>query len=165
MVKAAFSNMTALSRVSLKAIPWQCTCNNLWFVEDFKRDGIEFESEVVCDTPGQWTGIRGTDYIASVCEEPQCDTGSLPSVDFGVVCVTYLQMFIYCLAFLSVLLFPPALYLCIKTRRLAAKQSGGSGIRMMTPRKPPPRQRAPLGHHTSKNKQWLYGSHPADSHA
>ncbi|GFR59424.1 hypothetical protein ElyMa_003505100 [Elysia marginata] len=46
------------------------------------------------------------------------------------------------------------------------QQNGGNGIRMMTPRKPPPRQQAPMGHHRGNNKQWqLYGSHPADSHA
>ncbi|GFO08277.1 ubx domain-containing protein 10-like [Plakobranchus ocellatus] len=53
--KEAFRNMTALSRVSLKAIPWQCTCNNLWFVDDFEDNGIEMISEVVCDMPGIWT--------------------------------------------------------------------------------------------------------------
>ena len=37
---------------------------------------------------------------------------------------------------------------------LCPQQNGGSGIRMMTPRKPPPRQRAPMGHQTNK-KQWV----------
>ncbi|GFO08276.1 hypothetical protein PoB_003478100 [Plakobranchus ocellatus] len=91
-----------------------------------------------------------------------------PAVDFGVVCVTYLQIFIYVLSALGFVLFFPAVYLCYKTRKLAAKQLGSNGIRMMTPRKPPPRQRAPMGHAQNRgHKQKLYGqgSHPTDSMA
>jgi len=163
--QAAFNNMTALNRVSFANIQWQCGCGNLWFIEEFADKGISLTSEANCALPEAYTGTRAVNFWDEQCAELKCDQGTIPSIDLGVTCLTYLQVAIYGMSFLGFFQMLFVLYLCYKVRKKALKgkddKSGKAGIRAMTPRVRPPRMQAPVSHARQMGgRQQLYGGGP-----
>ena len=64
-----FAAITALGTVSMAGINWECTCNNLWFLDWFSENNILFTSAATCTLPsshyGETCGGEGWTDLAS----------------------------------------------------------------------------------------------------
>ena len=52
-----FYNNSVLYRVDFSGILWDCSCDNLWFIEWMANNYIEIEGAVICNTPAAVTGL------------------------------------------------------------------------------------------------------------
>ncbi|XP_076472243.1 uncharacterized protein LOC143301740 [Babylonia areolata] len=96
-----FTGLTALGQVSLSGVPWECTCNNLWFLSHFQDNSIQLVSPSTCTLPSTYFAV---------------DLG-------GVTCLTVLQLVIYIFAIIGFFGGMAALAIAIQTKR----QVGGAG--------------------------------------
>lgn len=144
----AFRNMTSLNRVSVENIAWACGCGNMWFIPEWNRLGISLLSEANCATPENAAGMRGENFWEDYCAENVCETGSIPAIDLGVVCLTYLQIAIYTMALIGFFQMIFIMILCWRVRKkvIGSAVQQSDGVRVMTPRKAPPRMAAPVSH-------------------
>lgn len=120
-----FASVTALGQVSMAGIQWECTCNNLWFLDHFEDNSILFTSAATCTIPSSHYGKTVYAYYNDVCDSGlDCDGGDMPAVNLGgVTCLTVLQIVIYIFAIFGFFGAGAALAIAIHTKR----QIGGAG--------------------------------------
>lgn len=121
----AFKSITALGTVSMAAIAWECSCNDLWFIDYFNENSILLTSAVTCTLPSTYFGKTAHNYYGDICDTGlKCDGGGMPAVDLGgVTCLTVLQIVIYVFAIIGFFGGMAALAIAIHTKR----QVGGAG--------------------------------------
>ncbi|OWF43389.1 uncharacterized protein LOC110459808 [Mizuhopecten yessoensis] len=115
------SNMKGLLTLSLDGIEWECTCDNLWFLDYCRTNNISLHGPVICGSPSSYINKRAYLYKTEQCPvevlaiDP-CED-NLPGIGVGTTCLTYLDQAVYLLNALSLSLVIATVLITIHTKR------------------------------------------------
>ncbi|KAK3104388.1 hypothetical protein FSP39_000917 [Pinctada imbricata] len=87
-----FHNNTALAVLDLTGIAWDCSCDNLWFLDYASSNYIDIEGPIICNTPT--AGVKARLFFSENCRTYDvCD--AIPGIAIGIDCFEWFQILSY----------------------------------------------------------------------
>ncbi|XP_033764259.1 uncharacterized protein LOC117345303 [Pecten maximus] len=160
-----FSDLQALTVVSMRDISWDCTCPQMWFEDYLTANNISLLGDIVCNSPTDYQNKRAKQYDLDTCPQPDA-CGDLPGIVVGSFCLTYWDIVAYSLHPFAVIMAAVALGLSIYTRRqldfvkedrqgtrpqFGLRQASGSGWKGVVSEKPGAKSKPRAGPKDSSN--------------
>ncbi|XP_062567003.1 uncharacterized protein LOC134229302 [Saccostrea cucullata] len=140
--KTFLQNMTSLVEVDVSGIAWDCSCDNLWFLDHFSAYRMRMKGSILCSG-----GQRAAQYFGEQCRSTDV-CNSIPGIAIGIDCFEWYQIISYVftsvsfvlawIAFVVVVIYRRSMYKNekeIETRKRekairvleALKRGGGGG--------------------------------------
>ncbi|CAG2230450.1 unnamed protein product [Mytilus edulis] len=111
-----FANVFGLASVDMYGISWDCSCDNLWFLDYLSENNITMNGDIVCSTPVDYEHKRATKYNLDTCvTDGVC--GKITGIAIGSTCVSMFELINYILLLITLVISCAALGLIIHTKR------------------------------------------------
>ncbi|XP_060074114.1 leucine-rich repeat-containing protein 4B-like [Ylistrum balloti] len=113
------SNLHGLQILNLDGIKWDCTCDNLWFLDYCQTNNVSLRGSMICNSPSTYKDKKAYLFKKEECPAEivlPCDD-DLTGIAVGNTCLTYPDIAVYVVSLLSLSLVIATLLINVHTRR------------------------------------------------